>query len=62
MRVALFFIATAVVVYVYRVSLSKRERQQVHKGARRWAVPALLAWALTSALIFFALNFNGKVL
>ena len=62
MRVALFFWVVAVLVYLYRCHLTRRERQQVAKGARRWAIPVLLACTVTAALIFFSLNFNGKVL
>lgn len=62
MKLILFFILLALVVYGFRTVLTKRERRRTLKGARAWIIPLLVAAVITGVLLFVSLNFNGKVI
>lgn len=61
MRVFAFFLLVAIAVYAFR-TLRRKERRQAIKFAGSGVIPFVLALTLTAFAVFFALNFNGKII
>ena len=62
MKYALLLIAVAVMTYVFRNVFTKRDRRRAVRSVSSWLVPAGVGLLAVVALIFFNLNFNGKVI
>lgn len=62
MKYALLFIAITAVAWLFRELFSRRERRLSVDFAGTLVVPALLGAGATIAIIFFNLNFNGKLI
>jgi hypothetical protein len=62
MKYALLLIVVAVMTYVFRNVFTKRDKRRAVRSVSAWLVPAGVGLIAVIALIFFNLNFNGKVI
>lgn len=62
MRYALLLIAVAAIVFVFRNVFTKRDRRRAVRSLSAWVIPGLVGVTVVIALLFFNLNFNGKVI
>ncbi len=62
MRGVLFVFITLALCFAGWKALDKRERKGIKKAARWSALPMVGAALCVFGLLFFALNFNGKLL
>jgi drug/metabolite transporter (DMT)-like permease len=62
MKFAFLFVLVAAAAFAFREVLTKRERRRTVRSAATWIVPVIVASLAVVALVFFNLNFNGKVI
>jgi hypothetical protein len=62
MRYAIFFAGVAGAVWAFREVLTRKGRRRAITSAAGGLIPLLVALVATCALLFFNLNFNGKII
>lgn len=62
MKFLVFFVVIASAVFGFRELMTKRNRRHAVRSVAAWLIPGLVAAVATAALLFFSLNFNGKVI
>lgn len=62
MKYILLFLIVAVLVFGYQSFLNRKNKRLFWRSARAWIIPAVYGAAAVVSLLFFNLNFSGRII